>query len=243
MAGCGSSISQEEYDRINDELSEARLQVAELQEKLDEAAAAEAQYEQLNTEYQELKKQYDAQSDELKAVKSDFDELNAKYEQLKGQGEAGTDEMQALQAEYDELSQQYAELKRQYDIIVQGEAVFSEEEIEQAIFELVNQERKNNGLDELEWGPNLYKWAKQNSREMAEKGEYMDSDWSSWQDIYIAAGHATLDGLASSALTIWKNQNYNFKQNFLNPQSPYGTVAAYKLGDAYYITYMASPFR
>jgi uncharacterized membrane protein (DUF106 family) len=241
-ASCSPSISQEEYNSVKNELSDCKSQVEALQGKLDEAMIKELQYDQLNIQHQELKKQYDAQSGEIQTIKSDFDELSVSYEQLMQQDNARIDEMQAIQAEYDNLNQEFEELKRQYDIIVQRKAVFSEEEIDQAIFELINQERKNNGLDELEWGVNLYGWAKQNSRAMAEKGDYTYSSWSSWQAVLITAGQATLDGLANGALIVWKQQKLEFSRYFLDTKSPYGAVATIKSGDAYYITYMASNF-
>jgi hypothetical protein len=166
--------------------------------------------------------------------------LNVSYDQLKQQDNARVNEIQAMQADYDSLNQGFEELKRQYDTVVQGKAVFSEEEINQAIFDLINQERKDNGLDELEWGVNLYGWANQNSHAMADAGDYKYSGWTSWQAVLITAGQATLDGLANGALTVWKQQKYEFSRTFLNSKSPYGAVAAYKSGGAYYITYMAS---
>lgn len=233
---CAPSISQEEYDSVKSELSDVMRQVATQQERLDEAMIIEAQYH-------DLKKQHDASIDEIQTIKSELDELNTKYEQLKVQDNARISEIQAIQAEYDELNKEFEELKRQYDIIVQGTAVFSEEEIDQAIFELINQERKNNGVDELEWGINLYKWAKQNSREMAEIGEYKYSDWASWQEIFSAAKYGTIDQMANGALITWKNNDYRYRHSIINSQSIYGAVATYKEGEVYYITYMASTFR
>ncbi len=250
MTNCATSVSQEEYnqeeyDIVKRELSDTENQLAALQqEKLDEAAAAEKQYQDLNAKYEELKKQHDARIDEIQTIKSEFDELNTKYEQLKGQGDARINEIQAIQAEYDELNKEFEELKRQYDIIVQGTAVFSEEEIDQAIFELINQERKNNDVDELAWGINLYKVAKQNSREMAEQGEYQYSTSGAvWQEVFMAAKYGTIDQIANGALITWKNNDYRYRYNIINPQSIYGAVATYKLGEVYYITYVASIFR
>ena len=248
LANCAPSVSQEEYDSVRIELSNTKSQLATLKDELAEAAKVEGQYQDLNIKYEELKKQHDARIDEIQTIKSEFDELNTKYEQLQGQlqgqDNAQINEIQAMQAEYDELNKEYEELKRQYDIIVQGTAVFSEEEIDQAIFELINQDRKNNGVDELVWGINLYKQAKQNSREMAETGEYQYSESSAaWQEIFFAARYGTIDQIANGAFITWKNNDYKYRYNILNTQSIYGAVATYKSGEVYYITYMASIFR
>ncbi|MFC1981680.1 CAP domain-containing protein [Chloroflexota bacterium] len=242
---CASSpsISQEEYDSVKSELSDVKNQVATLQNKLNEAMIIEVQYNDLNTQYEELEKQHDARIDEIQTIKSGLDELNAKYEQLNEQADSQIDEIQAIQAEYDDLNKEFEELKRQYAIIVQGTVVFSEDEIDQAIFELINGERINNGISELEWGVNLYKWAKENSREMAEKGEYKYSEWSSWQEVFRAARYGTIDQIANAALIIWKNNDYRYRYNVINIQSKYGAVATYKLGEVYYISYMASTFK
>lgn len=244
LANCApsaSQVSQEEYDSMRIELSDSKKQLATLQDKLAEAAIVEGQYQDLNIKYEELQKQHDARIDEIQTIKSELDELNTEYEQLKGQGGARINEIQAMQAEYDELNKEFDELKRQYDIIVQGTAVFSEEEIDQAIFELINQERKNNDVDELAWGINLYKVAKQNSREMAEKGKYLyTSAGGVWQEIFVAVRYGTIDQIANGALITWKNNDYRYRYNIINPQSLYGAVATYKLGEVYYITYVAS---
>ena len=251
MSNCAPSISQEEYDSLRSELSDTKSQLATLQDKLAEAATVEGQYQDLNIKYEELQKQHDARKVEIQTIKSEFDklnsefdELNTEYEQLKGQDGAQIDEIQAMQTEYDELNKEFEELKKQYDIIVQGTAVFSEEEIDQAIFKLINQERKNNGVDELVWGVNLYKVAKQNSREMAEKGEYQySSSGAIWQEIFMAARYGTVDQIANAALIIWKNNDYRYIYNIINTQAIYGAVATYKSGEVYYITYVASIFR
>ena len=71
--------------------------------------------------------------------------------------------------EYEELTNKYEELSEQYAVVTEEPAEITEEDVEQALFKLINQERKNNGLDDLIWGGNLYKWAITNSRNMANK--------------------------------------------------------------------------
>lgn len=232
MVGCASSISPEEYNQVKNELNDVKLQAAELQNKLDEAETAVAQYDQLNSQFQELKNQYDAQADEIRDIQSDFTELNADYS-------AATNEIQGLQADYDSLVLDYNELKQQYDIAVK-KYVFSEQEVNQAIFTLVNQERRNSGLDELQWGVNLYGWARQNSISMSETGEFKYTAWLTRQAVLITAGQSTLEELINGIMLVWKQQKHEFTPKFLDPKSPYGAVAAYKLGDVYYITFVAA---
>lgn len=233
MADCSPSISQEEYDSVKNELSDVKIKAEELQSKLDEAKITEVQYDQLNFQYQELKKQNDEQINKIQAIQSDLDELNVNYN-------AKINEIQDMQAEYDELDQEYEELKDQYDTIVQGNAVFPEADINQAIFKLINQERSNNGLDVLEWGVNLYGWARQNSIAMAETGDFKYTSWLSVQAVLITAGQATLDGLVNGVMEVWKQRTHEYNPKILNTSVKYGAVAAYRSGSVYYITYVAS---
>ncbi len=233
MVGCSPTISQEEYDSVKNELNDTKLKAEELQSKLDQATTIEVQYDQLNFQYQELKKQYDEQNGEIQSIKSDFDELKINYD-------ARTNEIQGMQAEYDELNQEFEELEKQYDIIIQGNAVFPEAEINQAIFKLINQERRNNGLAELLWGVNLYGWARENSLAMAETGDFKYSSWLSVQAVLITAGQATLDGLVNGVLEVWKQRKHEYSPKILNTSVKYGAIATYKSGGVYYITYVAS---
>ena len=251
VANCSPSVSleeynslKEEYGSVKNELSNIESQLAALQSKLSQAAIAEAQYQSLNVNYEELQKQYNARNDELQAIKVKFDALNANYEDLKKQYAARTDETQAIRSEIQKLTNQFEELKKQYYIVVQGTGVFREEGIDQAIFALINQERKSNGVNELAWGTNLYNQAKQNSREMAETGRFQSSEsGAAWKEVFWAAKYGTIDQIANAALLTWKNNDYRYTHAIINPQSLYGAVATYKYGEIYYVTYMASIFR
>jgi len=186
-------VSQQEYDRVSDDLSAIQSQLASLQGKLVEAELLQAKYEELSTEYEELNKQFE-------------------------------------------------ELSEQYDILVEEPAEFNEEDVEQAVFKLVNQERENNGLNELMWGVNIYKWAMANSRNMATKKQLEYSEYVGWQEILWATGYSTADEIANVALTIWKNRQ-GYERNFLSPGANYGAIAVYKAGEIFYITYVADYFK
>ena len=214
VPSCAPTVSQQEYDRVSNELSAIQSQLESLQGKLAEAELLQVQNEELN-------KQFDA-------VKSEFEIMQAKYEELS--------------TEYEELNRQYEELSKQYDIMTEGPAEINEEDIEQAVFKLVNQERINNGLNELMWGKNIYKWAIENSRDMATNKRLEYHEMIGWQDVFWATGYGTADGIANAALTIWKNHKL-YERNFLSEGANYCAVAVYKSGEIFYITYVADYFK
>ncbi len=147
-------------------------------------------------------------------------------------------EYDELGAKYDDLNTEYDELSSQYNILVEGIANISEEDIEQAVFELINQARRDNGLDELEWNHSLYLWAKSHSRDMAARKRVELSDYDVWQDVWRATGYSTVDRLTSATLAIWKD-SVNYERTLLVKGATVGAVAVYKSGDIFYITYFA----
>ena len=213
VPSCAPKVSPQEYDRVSNELSTIQSQLASLQGKLAEAELLQAQNEELN-------KQYDT-------AKSEFEAMQAKYEDL--------------DAEYEELNEQFEELSEQYNIIMEGAAGIDEEDVEQALFKLINQERENSGLDELIWGKYRYKDAIAHSRYMAtsKKLEYPEFGW---QEIFWATGYSTADEIANAALTVWKNRQ-PYEVTFLNKVTYYGAVGVHKSGEIFYITYTADYFR
>jgi hypothetical protein len=118
----------------------------------------------------------------------------------------------------------------------------NEEDVEQAVFKLINQERTNNGLDELMWGDNIYKWAIANSRSMATNKRLEYIEYIGWQEIFWATGYGTPDRIAQSALTVWKNRQ-QYERYFLSAGAKYGAVAVYKSGEIFYITYVADYYK
>jgi uncharacterized protein YkwD len=106
---------------------------------------------------------------------------------------------------------------------------------------LVNEERKKNGLNELEWGTNLYKWAQANSKRMATEQDLVYSDYGAFQELFRAVGYDTVERLCEAVMIIWENGN-QYERKFLNAGTLYGTVAVYKSGEIYYITYIADYF-
>lgn len=217
VLSCAPAISQQEYDQVTGELSETQGKLASLRSELAEA-------EILQAEYDELSDNYDAVRSELEIMQAEYDEVGVKYDELS--------------AKYDDLNTEYDELSSQYNILVEGTANISEEDVEQAVFELINQERRDNGLDELEWNHSLYLWAKSHSRDMAARKRVELSDYDVWQDVWRATGYSTVDRLTSATLTIWKD-SVNYERTLLVKGATVGAVAVYKSGDIFYITYFA----
>ncbi len=210
VLSCAPAVSQQEYDRVNNELSETQSQLGLLQSELAEAEVLQAEYDELSNNYDAVR----SELAEAEILQAEYDELGDKYDEL--------------DAKYDELSEQY-------NVLVDEETI-TEEDIEQAIFELINQERQNNGIDELEWNRTLHRWAKSHSRDMATRKRLEYSEASAWQEVWKAAGYSTVDRLAGAALTIWRD-SVNYERNMLVKGATVGAVGAYKSGDVFYITY------
>ncbi len=235
LTSCAAKVSPQEYDRVSNELHVAQGQLASLQSKLAEAESLQAQNE-------ELKKQFETMQAEHKELNAKYEELSQQYNAVKSQSETMQAEYDKLNTEYEELTKQFDELSEQYDIETKGAAGINAEDVEQAVFKLLNQARAENGLNEMIWGENIYKWAIANSLSMATNKRLEYSEYPSWQEIFWATGYGTADRIASAALTLWRN-GVNYDLNILNRGATYGTVGVYKSGEIFYITYIASSFR
>jgi uncharacterized protein YkwD len=235
---CAPEISQEEYDRVNSELLALQSQLATMEGKLAEAQLVQTQGEALAKQFETMKGDFDA-------LQTDYEELSDRYEEMGEQHDAA---MKAVQADYEALSDEYEEMSEQYEILMkeaaEAEAAteFEKEDVEQAIFKLVNQERIDNGVTELEWGVNIYKWAKENSLNMATYKRYEYSSYASWQEILWAAGHKSAESIANAAMIVWKD-SLQYERNMINTVAIYGAVGVYEKNGIYYITFITSPFR
>lgn len=246
LSSCAPTVSQQEYDRVSDELSAIQGQMASLQSKRAEAELMKVQYEELNkqlgTKLETAQAEYENLSAEYEKLSTEYEELNKRFDTVKGESETVQASYEELSTRHEELNRQFEELSEQYDIIIQGTAEIDEKDIEQAVFQLVNQGRKDNGLNELLWGDNLYRWATANSRNMAINKRIEYSELFAWQEIFWATGYGTADMVARAAMTIWKDGT-QYERNFLSPGANYGAVAVYKSGEIFYITYIADFFR
>jgi len=242
VPSCAPEISQEEYDRVSSELRAIESQLASLQEKIAEAELLQAKYE-------ELSKQYVTAKSERETIQAKYDELSTQYEEVDVQFGTVKSELETMQANHEELSAQheelnskYEELSKKYEEVTAEPAEISEKDIEQALFELINQARRDNGITELIWGDNIYKWAMGNSRTMATSKRREYSSYASWQDIHWATGYGTANKTANATFIIWQG-SLQYERNILNNVATYGAVAVLKSGEIYYITYIASPWR
>jgi uncharacterized protein YkwD len=241
---CSQGVTQEEYDSIMNELTEKADQLVTLEDELSEALKIEVQYENLEAQYgeleaelEELKEQNDANLDELESKEAEYDELSTEFEELKIQNESNKEEIATLEAQYEEL-------KNQYDAITAPLPEVTEVDIEQTLLALINLERRNHGLDGLQWGHNLDDYAEANNQNMAisKQHEQPSSFWVPYNQTFIGAGYETADEIANAAMTIWKNDSLQYENNVLTDYAIYGVVRVYISGDIIYITYLASNF-
>lgn len=243
LTACASGIAPEEYDKVKDELNTIRSQLASLQGKLAESETVKVNLEALLTDqYDQLRQTYDTAVNEYESLQAEFDGLSIEYENLGKQSDAVRDEYETLQVQYEGLLTEYDVLRAQYDVVTGEPAVITGEAVEQALFNLVNKDRIDNGLDEQLWGPNVYKWAIENSRNMATNGRIEYSSYASWQEVEWATGYDTTEETAEAVMTMWRNTR-TYERTFLNINATYGAIAVYKSDEIYYITYIASNFR
>ena len=234
---CNQEDIQAEYDILAAQYAEANEQLGDLQEKAFEAQILQTQYDELLVQYDELKDQNDANLDEIASLGAQIEELGNELDELTDENEVKTNEIADWVFKYDEL-------KAQYDALVGSAMEITEENIEQALFELINQERKNNGLNELIIGNNLVNWSRTNSQRMyvSKQTEYYDDTWIPFQRAYIAAGYSSLDRVINAAMTFWQSHALSYEINILDEDAIYGAVGVVKSGDICYITFMASNF-
>lgn len=192
----------------------------------EEESQAQMELEALQAEYDQLSAEYAALEDELDAQKADYDELSDEYD--------------VLNTQYENLNADYNDLNAKYAALLEPET-FSNEEVEEILFDLINQERLNNGQPDLKWSDQLHWWATLHSEYMMEEKtlEYEDSDQIFWQDVFRGVSHGSAEKTAQAVMTMWQDNQY-YTKNFLAQQSEYGAVAVVRSGEIFYITYFAS---
>ena len=226
---CASGVSQEEHERVKNELSAIQGELASLQSKLTESVALQAQNEELKNRYAIVKSEFDAMQIKHKEQIAEYHELNIIYNTMQSEYETLQDKYVELSAEYEELSKQVEE-----EVVVE----IAEEDVEQALFELINQDRIDNGLDVLPWRESLHKLAKENSIDLAtNKGlRYPEYD-REWRAVYWAVGHNSADEIAEATYLVWENRD-KYEKYFLWAYLDFGAVGVHKSGDIFYITYL-----
>ena len=234
---CASGVSQEEHERVKNELSAIQGELASLQSKLTESVALQAQNEELNKQYDTAKSEFDAMQIKHEELSAEYDELNIKYDTMKS-------EYETLQAKYKELSAEYEELSKQSEAAGEKEVVeIAEEDVEQALFELINENRIDNGLDVLLWREGLHKVAKDNSRDMAAyKDLRYPENGREWREVYWAVGYNSAGEIAEATHLVWENRDI-YEQSFLWAHLELGVVGVHKSGNIFYITYIGDHIR
>lgn len=240
VSSCAPSVSQEDIDKLKGGLSATQ---SELQVKMAEAEKLKTEKEALQNQYDGIKSELESMQEQFDSAKSEKDESQTIEETLQKQLNVAESKYNTLNADYGKLNLEYQDLKAKYDAIAGAPMMtINEQDVEQQIFQLVNEERINNGLNELEWGVNLYKTVQANSKNMAAKQELVYADYGAFQELFRAAGYDAVEKLSEAAMTIWKTGN-QYDRKFLNSGTLYGAVGVYKSGEIYYITYIADYFR
>ena len=182
---------------------------------------------------------------ELESLRSKYDELTSDYAELNTKHSELNAEYSELVLEYGKLDREHRELKVDYDELnvkyhdaIQATADIIEEDIEQAIFTLINEDRSNISLSELEWTDSLHRWAKEHSNYMAQYQVVELSDSNYWQAVSLTSGHATADQVAIGTLRVWKEEAA-YANSLLNEHANFGAVAVTRTGDVYYITFFS----
>lgn len=234
---CDQGDLQAEYDILEAQYAEANEQLEQLQGELIETQILQTQYDDLLIQYDELTDEVDTNLDEIASLEAQIGELETELDEL-------TDEIEAQTNEIADWVFAYDELKAQYDAMVGSAMEITEENIEQALFALVNQERKNSDLNELAFGPNLQTWARINSQRMfvSKQTEYYDDTWIPFQRVYIAVGYQSLEQVVNAAMTFWQSHALSYQDNILDEDALYSAVGVVKSGDICYITFMASNY-
>jgi len=195
-----------------------------------------ALYEELKNRNATLESKFDAIQTKHEELSAKYDELNIKYDTLQS-------DYEALQSTYEELSTEYEELSKQNEVAIEEVEAIVQEDVEQALLELINEARVENGLDILLWKDSLHKLAKDNSIDMATYQDlrYPDSSYE-WREVYWATGYNSAAEIAEATYLIWKNRDI-YEKYFLWDYLEFGAVGVHKSGHIFYITYISDHSR
>lgn len=222
----GTGVTQEEYDTLQAQLSDAEDKIAELEAKQSEPVTESPDQPLL---------------DEIASLEAQIEELGIEIAELGEQNDTLTQDKASLEAQYAELSAEYEELQETLAEQAQPE-IITTEQIENEIFRLLNEERVKGGVSEFILGNTMYNAAKQNSRTMAETGRVVTSALVLYEETFWAIYYDSVDEIARAALFTWMANEYRFEHGALLPSNEYGAIAAYESGDIIYITFMASAY-
>jgi len=228
VTSCATAANHQGYDILKKELtrtqSELNTTISELQEAKKELNANTSKLRETEKELNEIKS-------ELQTARSESDDALAQLEASQDK----LAEFDSLKAQYEGLNAKYKELVKD---IEEPTLDINEQEIEQVLFQLINEERLNNGLDELIWNDGLYSCARGNNINMAKTKALQTADCLSWQQVFWFLGYGTTDKIANLALAAWKNNEYSYTKSILSDSAVYGSVAVYTSEEIVYITFL-----
>ncbi len=196
-------------------------------------------YDTLNNQLEAARSEVAQVKGENASLKNQLDKANISQtacEELKTKYELSLKDYEACEAKYKTLLQQYE------TVTSKVVAPVIDTDVEEALFDAINQRRTESGLTPFLWGTNLYSWAKSNSKTMAQSKTMTYSDYYAPQEIFWAIGYDSLEKITNAAMTMWSLNEGTFKTHFLQKVT-YGAVGAYKDGGIFYITYMADVFK
>lgn len=227
----GEGVTQEEYDALKAELSDAEIKIAEANNEIAELEI------KLEDPAQKLKEQ--SLEDDIAALEAEIEKLQSEITELDEQNYLLTQDNAYLEDQYAVLNERYKDAQATLAALEQPSTI-TEEQVENEIFRLINEERVNAGLPELLLGKNIYQEAKNNSRKMASTGIVGSSSLIFYQDTFWAAGYDSVESIAHGALITWKLNEYRFEHGPLLPSHDYGAVGASISGEVVYITLVAA---
>lgn len=199
------------------------------QTQTEEESQTEIELQTLQNEYDTLSTNYENIQDQLETAQSNYQNLSNSHNEL-------DDEYNDLTARYNELNSKYNELNANYNELIKEPEAITEENLEQVIFDLINQERAEAGVPPIQWHDGLHWYAKKHSMFMADRRMLEYSGESYYQEIFRGAGYKTTEDMTNAAMLIWKH-GIQYERNFLKEDANNGAVGVVKSGDVFYVTY------
>lgn len=194
------------------------------------------QESQAEIELQTLQNEYDTLSTNYENIKTQLETAQSNYQNLSNSHNELDDKYNDLTTRYNALNSKYNELNASYNELIKEPEEITEENLEQVIFDLINAQRVEAGVPEIQWNDGLHWWARTHSMYMADRRMLEYSGESYYQEIFRGAGYKTAEDMANSAMLIWKH-GIQYETNFLKEDANNGAVGVIKSGDVYYVTY------
>jgi TolA-binding protein len=219
----GDTVTKEEYNALQAQLSAAQTKIAELQKAASVTATIPTTAPSTTNTAQ-------------------INALQAQIKTLTDRADNLTRDNQALETQYADLNAKYQELKNTPAVTPAQPKAITEADVETGLLSMINAERLKAGVPVMVKGPYLYNTARQHSVSMAQTGKLEYLLDTTYQEIFRAVGYDSADAIARAALLTWELDQYRFAHGALLPGNTYGAVGAYKSGDFVYITFLGAFF-